>query len=233
MNGVLENHKRETKSVLSFIEKPLINWFVARLPKYVTPDTLTAIGVVGAMMTGLGYALTFYNKDFLWLATAGLFINWFGDSLDGSLARYRRIERPKYGFFIDHTLDSISMVLIGVGVGLSPYARLDFVLFALVGYLLMSIFVYIKTMILGVFNIIYFGFGPTEARVFIAIGNTLVYFFGAGEIPFLSEKFTILDIFALFFAFIMLFLFVLSVIVDGKKLKFLDTKNIETKKDLN
>lgn len=224
MNGILENHKRETSSILSFIEKPLIKWFVARLPIWITPDILTTIGVIGAFLTGLGYALTYYHKDFLWLSTAGLFINWFGDSLDGSVARFRKIERPKYGFFIDHTLDSISMVLVGIGVGLSPYARLDFVLFALVGYLLMSIFVYIKTMIIGVFSITYFGFGPTEARVFIAIGNTLVYFFGAGEIPLFGEKYTILDLFALFFAFLMVFLFVLSVIVDGNKLKKSETK---------
>lgn len=216
------NHRRKTISVLSFIEKPLINWLVSRLPDFVTPDVLTILGVVGAIITGLGYSLTYFHNDYIWLATFGLFVNWFGDSLDGSLARFRKIERPRYGFFIDHTLDSISMIIVGIGVGLSPYARLDFVLFALVGYLLMSIFVYIKTMIIGVFNITYFGFGPTEARVFIAIGNTLVYFLGAGEIPVFGEVFTILDIFALFFAVLMLLLFILSVIVDGNRLKAID-----------
>lgn len=221
----LENHKRETTSVLSFIEKPLISWLVARLPKFITPDFLTVLGVVGAIITGLGYSLTYFHGDYIWLATFGLLVNWFGDSLDGSLARYRHIERPRYGFFIDHTLDSISMIIVGIGVGLSPYSRLDFVLFALVGYLLMSIYVYIKTMIMGVFSITYFGFGPTEARVFIAIGNTLVYFFGAGEIPLFGEKYTILDIFAIFFAILMILLFVLSIIIDGKKLKQIDEKN--------
>jgi phosphatidylglycerophosphate synthase len=224
---VLENHKRETTSVLSFIEKPLLNWFVSRLPGYVTPDVLTVIGVVGAILTGLGYALSYYDKNFLWMATFGLFVNWFGDSLDGTLARYRKIERPRYGFFIDHTLDSISMILVGIGVGLSPYADLVIVLLALIGYLLMSIFVYIKTMIIGVFSITYFGFGPTEARVFIAIGNTLVYFFGAGEIPLLGNKYTILDVFAIFFAALMLFLFIISVIVEGNKLKQMDEKKLK------
>jgi len=224
---VLENHKRDTTSVLSFIEKPLLNWFVSRLPGYVTPDVLTVIGVVGAILTGLGYALSYYDKNFLWMATFGLFVNWFGDSLDGTLARYRKIERPRYGFFIDHTLDSISMILVGIGVGLSPYADLVIVLLALIGYLLMSIFVYIKTMIIGVFSITYFGFGPTEARVFIAIGNTLVYFFGAGEIPLLGNKYTILDVFAIFFAALMLFLFIISVIVEGNKLKHMDEKKLK------
>lgn len=223
----LVNHRRETVSVLSIVEKPLINWFVARLPQFITPDVLTILGVIGAVITGLGYSLTYFHKDYIWLATFGLFVNWFGDSLDGSLARYRHIERPRYGFFIDHTLDSISMIIVGIGVGLSPYARLDFVLFALVGYLLMSIFVYIKTMIIGVFSITYFGFGPTEARVFIAIGNTLVYFLGAGEIPLFGETYTILDLFALFFALLMLFLFILSVIVEGNKLKAIDENGKE------
>lgn len=219
MTDCVENHRREITSILSFIEKPLINWLVERLPKFVTPDFLTVLGVVGSLITGVGYSLTFFHKEYLWLATFGLFVNWFGDSLDGSLARYRKIERPRYGFFIDHTLDSISMIIVGVGVGLSPFARLDFVLLALVGYLLMSIFVYIKTMIMGVFSITYFGFGPTEARVFIAIGNTLVFFFGAGEILIFGEKYTIFDVFALFFALLMLIIFVLSIIVDGNKLK--------------
>ncbi len=222
MTDCVENHRREITSILSFIEKPLINWFVERLPKFVTPDFLTVLGVVGSLITGAGYSLTFFYKECLWLASFGLFVNWFGDSLDGSLARYRKIERPRYGFFIDHTLDTISMIIVGVGVGLSPFARLDFVLLALVGYLLMSIFVYIKTMIMGVFSITYFGFGPTEARVFIAIGNTLVFFFGAGEIPLFGDKYTIFDVFALFFAFLMLIIFVLSVIVDGNKLKSME-----------
>lgn len=218
----LENHFRATNTVLSFIEKPLINWLVRRLPTWVTPDFLTILGVVGALITGIGYSLSFYHPEWLWVASLGLFINWFGDSLDGNIARYRKIERPRYGFFIDHTLDSISMILVGIGVGLSPYARLDIVLLALVGYLLMSIFVYIKTLIIGVFSISYFGFGPTETRIFIILGNTLVFFFGAGEIPLFGEKYTILDAFALFFSILMIIIFFASVIIEGNKLKKID-----------
>ncbi len=218
----LENHFRATNTILSFIEKPLINWLVRRLPAWVTPDLLTLLGVVGALITGIGYSLSFYHPEWLWAASLGLFINWFGDSLDGNIARYRKIERPRYGFFIDHTLDSICMILVGIGVGLSPYARLDIVLLALVGYLLMSIFVYIKTLIIGVFSISYFGFGPTETRIFIILGNTLVFFFGAGEIPLFGEKYTILDAFALFFSILMIIIFFASVIIEGNKLKKID-----------
>ncbi len=218
----LENHFRQTNTILSFIEKPAINWLVRRLPIWITPDFLTTLAVVGSLITGVGYALSYYHPNWLWVASLGLLINWFGDSLDGSIARYRNIERPKYGFFIDHTLDSISMIIVGIGVGLSPYARLDFVLLALVGYLLMSIFVYIKTMVIGVFSISYFGFGPTEARIFIILGNTLVFFFGAGEIPLFGEKYTILDAFALLFSILMIFIFFASVIIEGNKLKKID-----------
>ena len=218
----LSNHVRQTRTVLSFIERPLINWLVQKIPAWFTPDFLTVLGVIGSLITGISYALSYYHPVWLWVASFGIFVNWFGDSLDGNVARYRKIERPKYGFFIDHTLDSVSIVLIGIGVGLSPYARLDFVLLALIGYLLMSIFVYIKTLITGVFSISYFGFGPTEARVFIVVGNTLVYFLGAGEIPLFGERYTILDAFALFFAVLMIVLFVASVIIDGNKLKEVD-----------
>jgi phosphatidylglycerophosphate synthase len=218
----LSNHVRQTRTVLSFIERPLINWLVQKIPAWFTPDFLTVLGVIGSLITGISYALSYYHPVWLWVASFGIFVNWFGDSLDGNVARYRKIERPKYGFFIDHTLDSVSIVLIGIGVGLSPFARLDFVLLALIGYLLMSIFVYIKTLITGVFSISYFGFGPTEARIFIVTGNTLVYFLGAGEIPLFGERYTILDAFALFFAVLMIVLFVASVIIDGNKLKEVD-----------
>lgn len=214
----VKNHKRETTTLLSFIEKPVLKFLASRLPKFITPDFLTITGVVGSFITGLGYYLSLYNDYFLWLASLGLLVNWFGDSLDGTIARFRQIERPKYGFFIDHTLDSISMVVIGIGVGLSPYARFDFVLLALVSYLLISILVYIRTFIIGVFSISYYGFGPTEVRIFIIIVNTLVFYFGAAQFQLLGFDMTILDVAALFFAFVLFMFFIVSVIIDGRKL---------------
>jgi phosphatidylglycerophosphate synthase len=223
----IETHKRETQTILSFIEKPALNWLAKNLPTYFTPDVLTVLGLVGSFLTGVGYALSLFSDYYLWLSSFGLLINWFGDSLDGTVARFRHIERPKYGFFIDHTLDSISMVMIGIGVGLSPYARFDFVLLALIGYLLMSILVYIKTFVHGIFKISYFGFGPTEVRLFIALVNTIVFYFGAGNFLILGFDVTVLDIAAIFFAFVLFIFFFAAVIIEGKRLKKIDEEKLK------
>jgi len=223
----VEAHKRETQTILSFIEKPALNWLAKNLPDYFTPDVLTALGLIGSFFTGLGYALSFHSDYYLWLASFGLFVNWFGDSLDGTVARFRHIERPKYGFFIDHTLDSASMVMIGIGVGLSPYARFDFVLLALVSYLLMSIMVYIKTFVHGVFKISYFGLGPTEVRLFIVLVNTIVFYFGAGNFFLLGFDVTVLDIAAALFAIVLFIFFFSSILMEGKLLKKIDENKLK------
>lgn len=222
---IVKEHKRETTTILSFIEKPVLKFLAEKLPAFFTPDVLTIIGLLGSILTGLGYFLTLYNEYYIWLANFGLLLNWFGDSLDGTVARFRHIERPKYGFFIDHTLDSVSMVLIGIGVGLSPYARFDFVLLALVSYLLISILVYVKTFVEGVFKISYFGFGPTEVRLFIIIVNSAVFYFGVGEFKILNMNLTILDLASIFFAFVLFNFFIISLIIEGNKLKIIDTNN--------
>lgn len=224
-----QEHKRETTTILSFIEKPALKWLAENLPSYFTPDLLTVIGILGSLITGLGYFLTLYDDNYLWLASFGLLVNWFGDSLDGTVARFRHIERPKYGFFIDHTLDSVSMVLIGIGVGLSPYARFDFVLSALVSYLLMSILVYIKTFVHGVFKISYYGFGPTEVRLFIIIVNVIVYFLGTTVHNVLGFELTIIDIAAGFFSIVLFLFFISSVWIEGKQLKKIDEQKLAKK----
>lgn len=219
-------HRRETTTILSFIEKPVLNWLAEKIPSFVTPDILTITGIVGSLFTALGYFLSLYGDYYLWLSNFGLIVNWFGDSLDGTVARFRHIERPKYGFFIDHTLDSVSMILIGVGVGLSPYARFDFVLIALVSYLLMSILVYIKTFVHGVFKISYFGFGPTEVRLFIFLVNVIIFYFGVGTYKLGDYNLSFIDFAALFFALVLFGFFILSVFIEGKKLKKLDEERL-------
>ena len=108
----------------------------------------------------------------LWFAILGYFIQWFGDSMDGSLARWRKIERPKYGYFIDHSVDGLVILLIMAGIGWSPYVRMDVALFALAGYLLLSIHAYFRRRVLGELKLSYMFGGPTELR-FVLIGLTL------------------------------------------------------------
>ncbi len=223
----MDSHIRVNDILLSPLERPALKWLAQKMPQSVTPDTLTIIGVIGSFITGISYYLTSFDELFLWLVDFGLVVNWFGDSLDGTLARHRKIERPKYGYFIDHTLDSLSIIVIAIGAGLSPYARFDFVMLALVGYLLMSILVYIRTYVYGVFKISYYGFGPTEVRVIIILLNTIIYFFGAYEFLIENEIYTLLDFAALFLAIAFLIIFIISVIIEGKKLKAEELKNLQ------
>ena len=97
----IKQHRRVNDILLGPLERPVLKWLAAHMPTWITPDVCTAIGVLGAFGVGISYILSIYNKNFLWLASIGFFLNWFGDSLDGTLARHRHIERPIFGFFVD------------------------------------------------------------------------------------------------------------------------------------
>ena len=126
----VENHIRVNETTITKLEKKALHWLAGRMPAWVVPDTLTIIGLIASIIIFASYGLTYFNKNFLWLASLGFILNWFGDSLDGTLARYRKIERPRYGFFVDHIIDAISEVLVFIGLGLSPYLRFDLAMIA-------------------------------------------------------------------------------------------------------
>ena len=105
-------------------------------------------------------------------------LNWFGDSLDGSLARYRSIERPAYGYFLDHTVDALNNLIIMIGMGCTIAVRMDVALFALAGYYLLCMYVFITNHLSGVFKLSFLGFGPTELRIFLVGINTGMFYFG-------------------------------------------------------
>ncbi|MBN2848940.1 MAG: CDP-alcohol phosphatidyltransferase family protein [Coriobacteriia bacterium] len=170
----IKKHTRVNRMLLGPLERPALQWMAAHSPAWVTPDVLTGLGVVGSLMCFAGYWLS--NQHVLWLllACVGFFVNWVGDSLDGTLARYRKIERPKFGFYIDHTVDAITEFLTIIGIGMSPYLRLDIAAFAMIGYLLMSTHVYIRTAVDGVFKISFGTVGPTEMRVIIVLVNIAI-----------------------------------------------------------
>jgi archaetidylinositol phosphate synthase len=147
------------------VERPLVGWLAPKLPVGVTPDHLTLTGFVGALICGLSYGSSWLSPALLWVASAGLVINWFGDSMDGTLARFRNIERPRYGFFIDNTTDLLSQISIFFGLGASPYMRFDIACLGLAGYYMVSFFNLIKAMDTRVIKIGFFGVGPTEIRL--------------------------------------------------------------------
>ena len=160
------------------VERPLVGWLAAKLPVGVTPDQLTLIGFVGALISGLAYGASWVSPSLLWLASAGLIINWFGDSLDGTLARLRKIERPRYGFFIDNTTDFLSLLCIFFGLGISPYMRFGTACLGLVAYYMASFFNLIRSIDTQVIQIGYYGIGPTEIRIGLICYNFFILTIG-------------------------------------------------------
>ena len=178
----IKKHKRVNDILLGPLERPALGWLAAHMPAWVSPDICTAIGVLGALLAMISYELSNINPNYLWLASLGFFINWFGDSLDGTLARYRHIERPRYGYYIDHTIDVVCQVMIFLGLGLTPYISFNIACLALISYLLLSVLVYIRTYVVGEFRISYGKLGPTESRAIAVLLNTAMYFFGMQNI---------------------------------------------------
>ncbi|MDX9864563.1 MAG: CDP-alcohol phosphatidyltransferase family protein [Anaerolineaceae bacterium] len=213
-----QSHTRINTSLLSKPEMVFIHWFVSRAPDWVTPDILTAIGFAGTLLTFIGYCLTLIDARFLWLASIGLVINWFGDSTDGNMARFRHIERPRYGYFLDHLVDSVSMILIIIGIGISPYVQFNIALLALVAYMLLSIFVYLDTAVNKTFQLSYGGLGPTEGRLIIILANSLMLVTGNKAFTFKLGTFTLFDLIAIILTIVLLIFFVTMTI---KRLRYL------------
>lgn len=160
-------------SVLNALEKKVLVWLAGRQPKWMTSDILTLIGTFGAVVIAVGYILSARDINFLWLSSLGFVINWYGDSLDGTLARVRKHQRPVYGYYVDHTVDAINEVIMFVGVGLSGLVHLELALLILVVYLMMTINVSINAHLKKEFRLTYAKMGPTEFRIIMILINTL------------------------------------------------------------
>src|SRR3954449_7531278 len=170
---------REPNFLLARHEKRVLTAIARRLPRWILPDDLTALGVAAAIGICIAYQATNADRTWLWVASALLVVHWLGDSLDGTLARVRGIERPRYGYYLDHLVDAISTACIGIGLGLSPFMLLSTGALIVVAYLMLSINVYLESYALGRFSIGYGRVGPTEVRlVLIALNVALAV--GAG-----------------------------------------------------
>ena len=176
-----EHSVRVQTSLLNAAEKKVLVWLAGKQPAWMTSDILTFVGFIGAIVVAVGYAMS-SNPAFLWLASFGWFLNWYGDSLDGTLARVRGQQRPVYGFFIDHNVDCINEAIMFIGIGLSPLMNLNIAFLVLTAYLIISIYVYISAHLKGEFKLTYGKMGPTELRCIMVLINTLWFF-----IPWLRE----------------------------------------------
>ncbi|MCV0382109.1 MAG: CDP-alcohol phosphatidyltransferase family protein [Erythrobacter sp.] len=207
---------RIQENLVARTERRVLNWLCARLPRWVTPDMLTATGMVGALMVFGGYVGSNLDRGWLWLAVAGYLVHWFGDSLDGSLARFRKIERPRYGYFLDHSCDGFATMLLVVGIGLTPYVELEAALIALAGYLLMSIHAFLSVRVLGELRLSYFNAGPTELRM-VLIALTIAMY-AAGREPPLIGQLNVFDLFVGGVGLVLVALFLLQTARTARRL---------------
>ena len=166
--------EREESFLLAVPEKRFLRWTAAKLPRWVLPDDMTALGVVAALSVAVAYQLSNDGNGWLWAASALLVVQWIGDSLDGTLARVRGIERPTYGYYLDHLVDAIATAAIGIGLGLSPFMLLSVGTLIVVAYLILSINVYLESFAFNRFSIGYGKIGPTEIRLILILLNSLL-----------------------------------------------------------
>ena len=164
---------RLNDSALGVFERPALTWMADRLPLSVTPDHLTLIGIGGALTASAGYFASRWSLEWLWLASAGLVINWAGDSLDGTVARLRGIQRPRYGFFVDHTSDLFSQSLVFLTLGVSPCAHFSIACLGVIAFLMAFVYSLICVEVRDTLRVTYFGFGPTEIRALLIAGNLI------------------------------------------------------------
>jgi phosphatidylglycerophosphate synthase len=199
---------RIQQNFLARHERRLLNWICPRLPAWVTPDQLTTLGFLGAVIVAAGYMLSWIDDEWLGLCLVGYIVNWFGDSLDGSLARWRRIERPRYGYFVDHSIDAIGTLLMVGAIGASPYMRLDVALMAVIGYFLLSIHTFLAAKVVGEFRLSYMAGGPTELRLMLMAMTVTMALVGPGDIG--GTNFSPFDLFGLVVASILVTIFVVQ-----------------------
>ena len=167
---------RAQVSLLAPLEKKCLIWMAHRTPRWVNSDHLTALGLIALLGAGLSYWYARWNQNGLLLVIAFLALNWLGDSLDGTLARVRNRQRPRYGFYVDHVVDAFGTLFLLGGLGLSGYMSEGVAAGLLVAYFMLSIEVYLATYTIGTFHLSFWKFSPTELRILLAIGNGVLLY---------------------------------------------------------
>ena len=196
--------EREPNFLLAPLERRFLPWAAKRLPRWILPDDMTALGVLAALGVCAAYQLSNDGRGWLWVASGLLILQWVGDSLDGTLARVRGIQRPKYGYYLDHMVDAIATAAIGLGLGLSPFMLLSIGALIVVGYLILSINVYLESMAFGRFRLGYGFLGPTEIRAVLILLNTALALDLGLDFHLVKLDVTVLDVIGLGIVAVML-----------------------------
>ena len=184
---------RAQLSLLAPLEKRTLLWLAARMPPAVNSDHLTVLGFLSLIGAGLSYWYARTNRVGLVLVIGFLVLNWVGDSLDGTLARYRQRLRPRYGFYVDHVVDMFGTFFLLGGLGLSGYMSFPLAMALVIAYFMLSIEVYLTTYTIGTFHLSFWKFSPTELRILLAIGNIALLVRGGGA-KLAGHQFLLFDV---------------------------------------
>jgi archaetidylinositol phosphate synthase len=179
------NAERRQESLLAPVERKALAWLAAHTPRRIGPDHLTIVGLCALALAGISYAAAAQFPPALLLVNFWLAVNWLGDSLDGTLARYRQQQRPRYGFYVDHIVDSFGALFVLAGLAWSGLMSERIALALLIAFLLLSIDSYLAAYTRGKFNLSFWLFSPTELRILLALGNVVTYW--KPDIVFLGE----------------------------------------------
>src|ERR1700730_17835918 len=187
-----KNAARLQNSLTAATERKALLWLAARLSPSVNSDHLTVLGFVAMFLAGCSYALARWHPWGLLLATVCLALNWFGDSLDGTLARVRNRQRPRYGFYVDHVIDSFGALFLMGGLAVSGYVDWRIAIGMLVAFLLLSIESYLAAYTIGIFRLSFWKFGPTEIRILLGLANIFLWF--RGDFRVLGSPYSLFDV---------------------------------------
>jgi phosphatidylglycerophosphate synthase len=190
--ATFQEAERKQLSMLAAVEKKTLVWLARRMPPWVNSDHLTLLGFLAMFCAGLGYWAASWDRRALIAVIAALAVNWFGDSLDGTLARVRNRLRPRYGFYVDHITDAIGTFFLMGGLALSSYMSPYIALGLMIAYFLLSIEVYLTTYTVGSFHLSFWSFGPTELRLLLCIGNIALFF--RPVVKLLGREFLLFDV---------------------------------------
>lgn len=193
---VRRDMQRDLGSILSGVEKRLLIWIAERMPTFINSDHLTALGLLGMLGAGLSFWAASEEPLALFGVVFFLAVNWFGDSLDGTLARVRDQQRPKYGYYVDHVVDVFGTFFLLGGLGLSGYMSLGIAFGLMVVYLMVASEIFLAAYAVGTFRIHFMRMGPTELRILFAVG--VLYVFFKPTVVFLGQPYLLFDVGGLF-----------------------------------
>jgi phosphatidylglycerophosphate synthase len=196
-----------------------------RIPKWIGPDHLTFIGIIGIVIVSIGFVLGYLNRYYLGLVPLGLVINWFGDSFDGSIARYRKRTRPNYGYYIDKIVDAVVMIVFGLGLGLSGFVKIEVAILMTAIYLAMMINVDLLVYVKGEAKNSFGWFGPTEIRIIGIIIAIVMFFMPVKSYDIYGYLVTQYDIVVLVLSVLMFLILISEIVKNGIRLNKEDTKD--------